>query len=300
MNDRKTHLDPRAVWLVLTCAALWGLNQVASKVALAEIPPLTQAAARSAGAALLLALWSHARGLPVWRTEGTLAPGLLAGSLFGLEFACIFFGLQYTAASRMAVFIYMAPFVVALGMPLIAPAERLDRWQLTGLVTAFGGVLWAFLGGFTAPAVGPLQWLGDTLGLCAALLWGLTTLVLRGSRLATALPEQALLYQLGVSALGLAAGAWAAGEQWPQQLTGASLWPLAFQTVVVSFASYLTWFWLIRHYPVTRLSAFTLTTPIWGLLAGVLLLGEPLTVRLGVAVAAVSLGIALVNHRKDT
>jgi drug/metabolite transporter (DMT)-like permease len=103
-----------------------------------------------------------------------------------------------------------------------------------------------------------------------------------------------------VSALGLAAGAWAVGEHWPPQLTGASLWPLAFQTVVVSFASYLTWFWLIRHYPVTRLSAFTLTTPIWGLLAGVLLLGEPLTVRLGVAVAAVSLGIALVNHRKDT
>jgi drug/metabolite transporter (DMT)-like permease len=78
-----------------------------------------------------------------------------------------------------------------------------------------------------------------------------------------------------------------------------SLWPLAFQTVVVSFASYLTWFWLIRHYPATRLSAFTLMTPMFGLLAGVLILGEPVTHRLLAALAAVSLGIALVNRRKD-
>ena len=79
------------------------------------------------------------------------------------------------------------------------------------------------------------------------------------------------------------------------QLTGASLGPLAFQTVVVSFASYLTWFWLLRHYPATRLSAFTLLTPVFGLLAGVALLGEPVTLRLVVALGAVSLGIALVN-----
>ena len=300
MNDRKRHLDSRAVLLVLACAALWGLNQVASKVALAEIPPLTQAAARSGGAALLLALWSRARHLPVWRTRGTLGPGLLAGTLFGLEFGCIFYGLQYTAASRMVVFIYLAPFVVALGMPLIAPDERLDGWQLTGLVAAFGGVLWAFAGGFMAPAVGPDQWLGDALGLCAALLWGLTTLVLRGSRLATALPEQTLLYQLLVSAAALAAGAWVTGEPWPRHLTGLSLWPLAFQTVVVSFASYLTWFWLIRHYPATRLSAFTLTTPMFGLLAGVWLLGEPVTLRLLLALAAVSSGIAMINRRKGS
>jgi drug/metabolite transporter (DMT)-like permease len=74
-----------------------------------------------------------------------------------------------------------------------------------------------------------------------------------------------------------------------------SLGSLAFQTVVVTFASYLAWFWLLRHYAATRLSAFTLLTPVFGLLAGVLILGEPVTARLLVALAAVSLGIALVN-----
>jgi drug/metabolite transporter (DMT)-like permease len=295
MTDRHATLDTRAITLVVICTALWGVNQVATKVALAEIPPLLQAGARSLGAALLLIVFARLRGLAIWGRDGTLGAGLLAGALFAAEFACIFIGLQYTSASRMAVFIYLAPFVVALGMPFIVAAERLDRWQLLGLAAAFAGVVWAFAGGFTGPTAGPRQWFGDALGIAAAVLWGLTTLVLRASRLTSALPEKTLLYQLGVSGLALAAASLAVGEAWPAQLSGASLWPLAFQTVVVSFASYLSWFWLLRHYPATRLAAFTLLTPMFGLLAGVVLLGEPVTGRLLLALGAVSLGIALVN-----
>jgi len=296
MRDRKDHLDGLAIGLVLLCTALWGANQVAMKWALQEMPPLWQAAARSLGAALLVAAWARWRGLPVWRRNGTLGAGLLAGVLFAVEFGCIFVGLQFTGASRMVVFIYMAPFVVALGMPLIAPSERLDGWQMLGLLAAFGGVVWAFIGGFLAPAVGPYQWLGDALGIAAAVLWGLTTLVLRGSRLSTALPEQVLLYQLVVSGVALAVASVAAGEPWPATLTVRSLGPLAFQTVVVTFASYLTWFWLLRHYPATRISAFTLLAPLFGLVAGVWLLNEPVTLRLLGALAAVSFGTALVNR----
>ncbi|MDP1649775.1 MAG: DMT family transporter [Rubrivivax sp.] len=297
-GDRKDHVDGLAVALLLGCCVVWGLGQVSTKLTLSEIPPLMQAAVRSLGAALLLVLWSRARGLNLWQADGTGRAGLLAGSLFALEFGCIFVGLQYTSASRMSVFIYFAPFVVALGMPLIARSERLDRWQALGLLLAFGGVVWAYFEGFVRPTAGPLQWLGDALGIAGAVLWGLTTLVLRGSRLGSALPEKALLYQLAVSAAALGLASLVAGEPWPARLTGASLWPLAFQTVVITFASYLVWFWLVRHYPATRISVFTLLTPVFGLLAGVLLLGEPLTLRLVVALAAVCAGIALVNRAR--
>lgn len=296
MTDRKAHLDARAVLLLVGCCALWGVNQVAAKIALADLPPLLQAALRSLGAALLLALWARWRGLAVWRNEGTLRSGLAAGALFAVEFACLFVGLQYTTASRMVVFLYLSPFVVALGMPFVARSERLDAAQALGLVVAFAGVVWAFAEGFVAPAAGPRQWLGDALGIAAGALWGLTTLVLRGGRLANALPEKALLYQLGVSAVALAVASAAAGEPLPQQVSAAAWLALAFQTVVVTFASYLVWFWLIRHYPATRVAAFTLLTPLFGLLAGVALLGEPLTLRLLLATVAVSCGIALVNR----
>jgi drug/metabolite transporter (DMT)-like permease len=300
MTDRKTHLDGVAVITLVTCCALWGLNHSITKLTLEHLPPLLQAGLRSLGAALLVALWARWRGHSLSMRNGTLTGGLLAGTTFALEFACIFVGLQFTQASRMIVFIYLAPFVVALGMPLVARSERPTALQLLGLGVAFSGVAWAFAEGLTDSA-GPGQaqrWIGDALGLLAALLWGANTLTIRASRLATASPVQTLFYQLAVSGPLLVAASLLEGEVWPAPgRLGLKPWLLmGFQTVVVTFASYLVWFWLLRRYPAMRVSAFTLLTPLFGLLAGVLLLGEPLTLRLGVACAAVVLGIALVNR----
>jgi drug/metabolite transporter (DMT)-like permease len=302
-DQRRPHLDPLAIAGLLLCAALWGLNQTASKVAVAEIPPLLQAALRSAGAAVLLGAWSAWRRLPLRPREGapaTLVPGLAAGALFALEFGCIFVGLQYTSASRMVVFIYLAPFFVALGMPFIAPGERLRGLQLAGLLIAFAGVATAFGESFAATgSAGPRQWWGDALGVAAASLWAGTTLTIRATSLGSAPAEQTLMYQLVVSMLLLGAAAGVAGEHWPAQASALAWGSLAFQTVVVTFASYLLWFWLVRHYPATQISSFTLLTPIFGLAAGVGLLGEPLTPRLVLALVAVSGGIALVSRRRS-
>ena len=294
-TERKDHLDALAVTVLLACCCIWGVAQVAAKLTLMEVPPLLQSGLRSAGAAVLLGLWAMARRLPMTTSDGTAGAGLLAGLLFAAEFGCIFVGLQFTTASRMVVFLYLAPFVVALGMPLIARNERLSALQGVGLVLAFGGVVWAFAEGFERPAAGPLQWVGDALGMAGALLWGVTTVLVRGTRLSTALPEKTLLYQLVVSGVALLLASALSTEVWPRTLSGATVLLLLFQVVVVTFGSYLGWFWLVRHYPATRVAAFTLLTPIFGLLAGVLLLGEPLTARLVVALAAVCAGIAIVN-----
>jgi len=125
---------------IVACCAVWGLGQVASKSTLVEVPALLQAAVRSFGAAVLLALWARRRRIRLLERDGTWAAGLGAGLLFALEFACIFTGLQFTTASRMVVFVYLAPFVVALGMPMIARGERLDAVQTLGLVAAFAAV----------------------------------------------------------------------------------------------------------------------------------------------------------------
>jgi drug/metabolite transporter (DMT)-like permease len=298
MPDRRTHLDALAIASLLLCCALWGLNQTITKLTLADVPPLLQAGTRSLGAALLVALWARARGISLSMANGTLRGGLLAGALFAAEFAAIFIGLQFTQASRMIVFIYLSPFVVALGMPLVAHSERPAPRQLLGLAVAFAGVAWAFAEGWAAAASGSRQWLGDSLGVLAALLWGATTLTIRGSALASAAPEQTLFYQLAVSGLLLTAASPLAGEAWPAlaSLGARPLAMMAFQTVVITFASYLLWFWLVRHYPATAVTSFTLLTPLFGLLAGVWLLAEPLTLRLALACAGVVLGIALVNR----
>jgi len=297
MTERKASLDALAIGVLVFCCFLWGLNQVAAKAVLDEIPPLWQAAARSLGGAVLVWLWACARGIALWQRDGTLPGGLVAGALFAGEFFCIFLGLQFTTASRMVVFIYIAPFVVALGMPFIAASERLRAPQVAGLVLAFAGVAWAFSEGFSQPAAGPRQWLGDALGVLAGILWGATTLAIRASTLNRASAEKTLLYQLAVSALLLVGAAGAAGAPLPTSLSPLAWASLAFQVVVITFASYLLWFWLVRNYPATRLSSFTMLTPVFGLLLGALLLGEPVTARLATALLAVAIGIFLVNRK---
>ena len=297
MRERKSHLDAIAVASLIVCCFLWGLNQVAAKAALPEVGALWQAALRSAGATILLWLWAKARGIALFEHDRTLVGGLVAGALFAAEFFCIFVGLQFTTASRMVVFIYIAPFVVALGMPLIASAERLNVVQSVGLVLAFAGVAWAFSEGFSQPAAGPKQWLGDALGVLAGILWGATTLAIRGSTLTHASAEKTLLYQLAVSALLLVAAAAISAPPPPLPELSLLAWSsLAFQIVIVSFASYLVWFWLVRHYPATRLASFTMLTPVFGLVLGALLLAEPITARLLIALVTVAAGIFLVNR----
>ncbi len=297
MPDRHATLDSRAVATLVACCFLWGLNQVAVKVALPEIPALLQAGGRSLVGALLVWAWARWRGVALFAHDGTLPAGLLVGTLFAVEFGAIFLGLQFTTASRMVVFLYLAPFVVALGMPFVSRSERLAPAQAAGLLLAFAGVAWAFAESLASPSAGPRQWWGDALGVAAAGLWGATTLGIRATRLSTAGVEKTLLYQLGMAGVVLILAGAIAGERWPGSLSPLVAWSFAFQCVIVSFASYLAWFWLVRHYPATRLASFTLLTPVFGLLLGAWLLGETITLRLWVALAAVSAGIVLVNRR---
>jgi drug/metabolite transporter (DMT)-like permease len=296
MTDRRAHLDGVAIGMMLTLCMLWGLQQVVVKATLPMLPPFLQGALRSAIGASLVLLWSRARGIPLFGRDGTLAPGLAAGVLFGLEFLCIYGALPLTDASRVSVFTYMAPFVVALLLPRFVPAERLTLLQGFGMACAFAALAYAFQEGFTSPV--RTQWQGDGLSIVAAFLWGATTLVIRATRLSSASAEKTLFYQLAIGGVILYAASLAAHETWPAAGLPVSAWAsIGFQSVIVAFASYLAWFWLLGRYPATRLSAFSFLTPVFGLLLAALALGESISQRLIVAMAFIAVGITLVNRK---
>lgn len=297
MVQRKEHLDTLAISLLLASCLFWGFQQILIKTTVGEVPPLWQASLRFAGATALLALWCVVRGIPLFRRDGTLRGGLLAGVLFTAEFSCIYLGLRDTTASRLTVFLYTSPFVVALLLPRLVPSEKLRTAQWAGLVIAFAAVALAFSEGFTG-AVTPRQLRGDALALAAGVLWGLTTLVIRASALATASAEKTLFYQVAVTSLVAPLLSLALGETWSLQYSAYAWGSIAIQTAVGAFASYLAWMWLLRHYPATQMSSFTFLTPVFALVFGVALLGEPLTARLLLALAGVAAGIVLVNRKK--
>lgn len=302
MPPRKTQLDSLAVCLLLGCCALWGLQQVLIKATITEIPPMFQASLRLGGATALLWLWCALRGVPLFKRDGSLAAGVLAGALFAGEFACIYAGLVHTTSSRLTVFLYTSPFWVAMLLPLWVKAEKLRRVQWLGLLCAFGGVAFALREGWLAgPGVGAGSTaLGDALGLLAGLLWALTTVVIRATRLSTLAPEKLLFYQLGVSALALPVLSVALGEVWVWQFSSFALTSLFLQTAVGAFASYLVWMWMLTRYPATQMSVFVFLTPVFALLFGSLWLKEAVTPGLLAGLAAVAAGIVLVNRRRST
>lgn len=296
MVQRKEHLDTLAVSILLASCVFWGFQQILIKWTVAEVPPLWQASLRFAGATAILWFWCAVRKIDLFARDGTLRAGLLAGLLFTGEFTCIYLGLRDTTASRLTVFLYTSPFVVALLLPRIVPAEKLRTVQWIGLTIAFAAVAFAFSEGFTGSAT-PRQLRGDALALGAGVLWGLTTLVIRASRMATASAEKTLFYQVAVTMFAAPLLSLALGETWSLDYSARAWMSIAVQTVVGAFASYLAWMWLLRHYPATRMSSFTFLTPVFALVFGVALLKEPLTWQLVTALAGVALGIVLVNRK---
>lgn len=296
MIARKNHLDSLAVSLLLACCLFWGFQQLLIKTIVGEVPPLWQATLRFIGATALLWIWCTVRGIKLFERDGTLPAGLLAGSLFAAEFACIYLGLRDTTASRLTVFLYTSPFIVALLLPRFVPSEKLRAVQWAGLTLAFAGVALAFSEGFSGPGTAT-QLRGDALALAAGTLWGLTTLVIRSSKMATASAEKTLFYQVAVTAAIAPLLSLALGETWSFSYSPWAWTSLALQTAIGAFASYLAWMWMLRHYPATRLSSFTFLTPLFALVLGVVWLGEPLTLQLVLALAGVAVGIVLVNRK---
>ncbi|MCD6079398.1 MAG: putative transporter [Ramlibacter sp.] len=297
MTERKQHLDTLAVSLLLACCLFWGFQQILIKTTVGEVPPLWQASIRFVGATALLWIWCVVRGVKLFARDGTLRAGLLAGGLFAGEFSCIYLGLRDTTASRLTVFLYTSPFVVALLLPRLVPAEKLRPIQWAGLVIAFAAVAVAFSEGFTGASTAR-QLRGDALALAAGVLWGLTTLVIRASNMARASAEKTLFYQVAVTAVAAPFISLALGETWSLTYSTYAWGSIALQTVIGAFASYLTWMWMLRHYPATQMSSFTFLTPVFALVFGVVLLKEPLTPQLMLALCGVAAGIVLVSRKK--
>ena len=286
-------LDAASMALVVLLCLTWGFNQPAIKLAIHDVPPLIQCAIRSSLGILIVLGIMRWRGLAVAARDGTLTAGLAAGLLFGVEFLLIYRGLLYTTASRAVLFIYLAPFFVVIGARWLMPGDRFGALQWTGLLLSFIGMVVAF--GLPTPAADPRQLLGDIMMVGAAAAWAATTLVIKASPLARVSPEKTLLYQLVLCVPIVTFGAVVFGERVAAMPSAVAFGSLAYQTIVVG-TTFSLWFALIVKFSASRLSAFTFLTPLFGVAAGHLVLGEPITPAFALAVVLVAGGLILVNR----
>ena len=294
--ESKDYLDLKAILAILILTLLWGFNYSAIKISNEGISPVFASALRSLIASMCGAIYCLRKGEKLFHTDIRLFHGIVVGLLFGLEFACIYFGMLYTDSARSVVFVYLSPFVVAVGAHFFLKGDRLTFLKTLGLVIAFAGIVFVFYG--KPKTAKPNMLLGDLLEITAGILWGATTLYIKRYMAGKVEPIHTFLYQLFFSIPILFVVSLILEPNWIYRIDPLILTSIFYQSVIVAFISYFIWFKLIHKYSVSRLSAFTFFTPIFGVLSGILFIREEFTFSLMVGLPLVSVGIFLVNWRK--
>ena len=296
VEENREYLDLRAFIILLIITLVWGFNHSSIKYVNQGIAPVFSATLRSIIASVcgvIYCLWKKER---LFHTDINLLHGCVVGLLFGAEFACIYFGLLYTDAARSIIFIYLSPFIVAVGAHFFLRGDRLTVLKALGLTVAFAAVLLVFQG--RPVTAQPNMLVGDILEIIAAFLWGATTLYIKRFMAGKVQPIHTFLYQLFFSIPILFMISLALEPKWIIMLNPYILGCIFFQSVIVAFITYFIWFNLIHKYSVSRLSSFTFLTPIFGVLAGVIFLHEEFTLSLMIGLPLVCIGIFLVNWKE--
>ncbi|MBK0020980.1 DMT family transporter [Brucella pseudogrignonensis] len=288
----RVSFDGLAIALVMFIMFTWGLNQVAIKIGNRGFNPMLMAAGRAALGGLCVFLWCYWKRIPLFGRDGTLKPGILAGLLFGVEFVLIFLAMELTSVGRVTLMMNVMPFWVAIGSHFLL-GERMSMRAFIGMCVAFLGVFVVFSDHISRP--GPNAVYGDLLALISGMLWGMTTLVIKRSKLASAAPEKTLLYQLAVAALVPLPFMSLSGPliRDPDVL---SVLSFLFQSMFVVAVTYPLWFWMVRRYPASKLSNFAFLTPAFGVLLSGLLLNEPLGWKIFAALGLIGLGLIIINR----
>ncbi|OYR15969.1 multidrug resistance efflux transporter family protein [Brucella grignonensis] len=288
--------DGLAIALVMFIMFTWGLNQVAIKIGNRGFNPMLMAAGRAALGGLCVFLWCYWKRIPLFGRDGTLIPGILAGFLFGVEFVLIFLAMELTSVGRVTLMMNVMPFWVAIGSHFLL-GERMSVRAFIGMCVAFLGVFVVFSDHISRP--GPNAIYGDLLALISGMLWGMTTLVIKRTKLASAAPEKTLLYQLAVAALVPLPFIPLSGPliRDPDVL---SVLSFLFQSMFVVAVTYPLWFWMVRRYPASKLSNFAFLTPAFGVLLSGVLLNEHLGWKIFVALALIGLGLVIINRPAKT
>jgi len=294
--ESKDYLDAKAVVILIIVTLLWGFNYPAIKYSNQGVSPVFASTLRSIIASICGLIYCLRKEEKLFHTDVMLFHGVVVGLLFGAEFACIYFGLLYTDAARSVLFVYLSPFVVAAGAHFFLKGDRLTFLKTVGLALAFTGIFVVF-GGRPKTAKSNML-LGDILEIAAALLWGATTLYIKKFMAKRVEPIHTFLYQLFFSIPILLIVSLILEPKWIYKIDSYIVASLFYQSVIIAFITYLVWFKLIHEYSVSRLSAFTFLTPIFGVLFGIFVLHEEMTISLMIGLPMVSMGIFMVNWRR--
>lgn len=274
--------------LLVLMNLVWGLNLIASKIGVAQLPPILFTALRFGSLALFL--------LPLLKIHrGQMGNLLLAAMLTGpASFSLLFMGMYHAEdAATVAIASQMGvPISTLLSIWLLGETIRWRR--RLGITLAFGGmVIISF-----EPRVFA-YWEGLALVVASTFFGSLGLIFVKRLHNIKALELQAWIAVAGGSTLMLLSLLFETGQWEAVQAADWKGWSaLAFTTLMSSLLAHTAWYYLISKYPVTSLSPITLLSPLFGIFFGVTLLNDQLTGRMLLGAAVTLIGVFIVVMRE--
>lgn len=286
-------MPARAVLAALAIHTLWGANPVAVKLGLEAFPPLWSGFLRFALGCLCVFAWARYVRIAVLPQRGEWPALFALGVLFTVQIALMNIGFGATTAANGAVLIAANPLFGVLFAHFLVPGDRVGPVRALGVAVAFAGVALVITRGAGLAAAGSA---GDWIVLASACLLGLR-LALSGRLLRRVNEVRLTLWQMLLSLPLFLAGALAWEEIRWQAIGAAPVAGILYQGIVVAGLAFTVNFTLMRRYSPSVMISFNFVAPVAGVLLGVAILGERLSVGLLAGMALVALGLALIARR---
>jgi len=282
-----------ASFTVFICM-LFGANAVAIKISLEGIGVFTTAGIRFAIASVAIFLWAKITGRSFKINKDQILQLLVISIVFTIQLSLFYLGLSKSNASRGTLLVNFQPFFTLFLAHFFIPGDRITKRKIMGILLGFAGVAFVFL---EKKGVASDFEVGDVMILTAAFLWSCNAVYTK--RIISAFkPFQIALFPMIFSVPFF----FLEGVLWDHHMIvfidSKIIGAMVYQSLVTASFGFVVWNSLLQRYGAVALHSFIFIMPISGVLLGGLILGEPLTVNILIAMLLIVAGI-LMTHIKQ-
>ncbi len=289
INNQKLPLSG-ALFTAFICV-LFGSNAVAIKITLEGVGVFTSAGMRFGMASLAISLWALSTRKPFIIRKGQFYHLFIIGMIFFVQLSLFYFGISKTNASRATLFVNLQPFFLLVLAHYFIAEDQVSKKKLLGILVGFSGVAFVFLEkkGITSDFQ-----TGDLIVLSAAFLWACNGVYTKRI-IANFEAFHLVLYPMMIATPLFFLGGFLFDGIMISEINPRVVLSLLYQAVVTGSFGFIAWVTLLKKYGAVSLHSFIFIMPVAGVLLGGLVLGEPITAKILLALLLIVSGIFIVN-----
>jgi len=281
-----------ALFAIFLCA-LFGSNAVAIKLTFKGLGVFTTAGIRFSIAALVIFLWARSTGQPLALKKSQFHQIIILSLIFWIQLSLFYFGLNKSNASRGTLLSNLVPFFILFLAHVFIPGDRITRKKIFGILMGFAGVFFMFTEtkGITADFR-----IGELIILAATLFWACNAVYLK--KIISAYNAfQIVFYTTVFSAPLFFLEAFLWDAPMIARLDIRILGALLYQSLITASFAFVAWNTMLQKYGTVAMHSFVFIMPISGVALGGLVLGEPITPKITMALAMIVAGILVVHWK---